>query len=139
MLHYLHLPIPPVPASRPRVSKWGTYYGKRHQAFRSAALACLEELREQGDLPKVPLSGRLALVIVIEVEKPKSSKRDAPAGDVDNYAKIVMDCCNKIVWDDDSLVDVLTVRKDWAIDRPGVHMWIKEIMDGSVGKQVRSA
>lgn len=124
-----------MPASRPRVSRWGTYYGKKHQAFRSAASACLEQLREQGHLPEAPLSGRLSVVLVFEIPRPKTTKRELPNGDVDNYAKLVLDCCTGFLWDDDTQIELLSCRKAWAKDAPGIHVWFKEIQDGRPERQ----
>ena len=64
----IRLELNPVPASRPRVSKWGTYYGKRHQAFRSEALDLLSGMREEGVLPEVPMSGKLRVWVVFSIK-----------------------------------------------------------------------
>ena len=45
----LTLPLTPVPASRPRVTRWGTYYGKRYTQWREEA----ENLVEVLDQPLV--------------------------------------------------------------------------------------
>lgn len=126
---YLRLDIQPVPASRPRVSKWGTYYGKRHKAFRSAGTACLTAMREQGYLPDPLLDGRLTVVLVLEVKKPKTTKLELPNGDVDNYAKIILDLLTGFVWEDDRQVETLTVRKGWSTGEGVVHVFITEVAD----------
>lgn len=128
-----------MPASRPRVSRWGTYYGKRHQAFRSEASACLEQMREQGYLPGVPLSGRLVVILAFEIERPKTTKREVPNGDVDNYAKLVLDCCTGFLWEDDTQIQLLSCQKNWAKDRPGIHVWVKEITDDRTDQRFSGA
>ena len=124
---YLHLPCNPVPASRPRVTRWGAYYGKRHNACRSATSALLAEMRDNGTLPLVPLSGRLVVWVVFQVEKPRTSKLVTPRGDIDNYAKLLFDCCSKIVWEDDVQIDIMSARKGFSDSNGQTHLWIKEL------------
>jgi Holliday junction resolvase RusA-like endonuclease len=124
---YLCLPINPVPASRPRVSRWGTYYGKRHTACRSKTKALLTEMRDNGTLPSVLLTGRLVVWVVFQVEKPKTSKLVAPRGDIDNYAKLLFDCCTQHVWVDDIQIDIMSARKVWADGGGRTDLWIKEL------------
>lgn len=128
---YLRLDLNPVPASRPRVSRYGTYYGKRHQAFRSEALALLGDMREQGVLPSDPLSGRLQVYIGFFVKKPKGTKLETPRGDIDNYLKLVLDCCTTGgVWEDDTQVRCVHAFKTWASGRQGrTYLYIMEDSD----------
>lgn len=86
-------------------------------------------MREQGDLPDPLLGGRLAVVLVFEVKKPKTTKLDLPNGDIDNYAKIVLDLLSGFVWKDDVQVEFLTIRKGWAASEGGVHVFIREVED----------
>ena len=131
MLH-IRLRINPVPASRPRVSKFGTYYPKRHKAFQSAALALLSELREKGNLPGVPMTGRLRLRVIFNVTRPKTTKLLSPRGDIDNYCKILMDCCNGIVWEDDHQVVSVCAVKEFTSREGWIELWITEVSDESV-------
>lgn len=123
---HLRLDLNPVPASRPRVSKWGTYYGKRHKAFRSAALALLSEMREQGNLPQAPKGGRLWVRVGFHVQRPKTSKLTEPRGDIDNYIKILLDCCNGHLWEDDVQVQRICAYKRFADGEGYILIWIKE-------------
>ncbi len=126
---YIRLPCNPVPASRPRVTRWGTYYGKRHNAFRSEATALLEEMRGNGTLPAALLSGRLVTWVSVNVEKPKTSKLSAPRGDIDNYIKLIFDCCSGYLWDDDAQIEMMSANKVWADDKGHVDIWVKELLD----------
>ena len=45
----LSIPLNPVPASRPRVSKWGTYYPKRYATWKKDALKHLPANLEKGN------------------------------------------------------------------------------------------
>ena len=100
------LPVEPVPASRPRVSKWGTYYGKRYTQFRKDAKAALDEL-SLGD----PLTGLLSVHLEFYCKRPKTTKRDRPRGDVDNYCKGILDSCNGVVFEDDDQIIKLSAKK----------------------------
>jgi len=122
----VRLEVNPVPASRPRVSKWGTYYGKRHQAMRSEAVALLSSMREQGFLPAKPMSGSLRVWVAFAVKRPKTSKLNTPRGDIDNYLKILLDCCNGIVWEDDIQIENICAHKDFADDEGFIDLWVEE-------------
>lgn len=91
-------PVNPVPASRPRVTKWGTYYGKNYTAWRKAAQAAISAQRET-------ISEYCTVLIENIVKKPKTSKKDFPRGDFDNYAKAPTDILTKKdFWVDDDLI-----------------------------------
>ncbi|MDP6213190.1 MAG: RusA family crossover junction endodeoxyribonuclease [Candidatus Thalassarchaeaceae archaeon] len=119
-----------MPASRPRVSKWGTYYGKRHKAFRSAASDLLSEIRAASILPEGLLSGRLRVMVSFFVKKPKTSKLEIPRGDIDNYIKILLDCCNGVIWEDDVLIEHICAHKTFATGEGWIELRIEENTDG---------
>ena len=106
----LHIPVNPVPASRPRVSKWGTYYGKIYENFRN-------EMREAltGNL-NVKIDGPLDVHVEVIVRKPRTGKREFPRGDVDNYAKGILDSLTNHgnVWHDDDQITNFTIIKRYA-------------------------
>ncbi len=104
------LAVTPVPASRPRVSKWGTYYGKNYQAFRIAMQKALETFGAE------PMSGPVDVRVEAVVPKPRTGKRAYPRGDVDNYAKGILDSLttHSGIWWDDDQVTCLTVSKRYA-------------------------
>ena len=111
----IHIPINPVPASRPRVGKWGTYYGKNYTAFREAMKEWLVKYELTDTHRELKNSGcGLAVELGLEVKQPKSTKLAMPKPDVDNYAKAVLDSCNEFFWIDDWLIEDLTVNKRWA-------------------------
>lgn len=104
-------PLNPVPASRPRVSRWGTYFSGPYKDFRAKATEVIPRCLG----PKVVVIG-YPIKVDLEVfpEKPKTSKLAFPKPDVDNYAKAILDACNGILWEDDSLIKSLYVTKDWS-------------------------
>lgn len=132
----LSVPLVPVPASRPRFSRFGKpYYGKNYTAFRKEATRYLEsglfkDALEQSGI-QFPLLGGLRLSAVYVVEKPKTSKREWPVGDVDNYLK-TLDVFNGILWHDDDQITVMEGRKVWGDPR------INLAIDYDEEKQVRS-
>ena len=104
------LPFNPVPASRPRVTRWGVFYGKTYMAWRKLA---------EAHLVKGNLDLTCPLLVVVESvrQNPKTkSKKTHPRGDVDNYAKAPLDSIGKAdgYWyDDDQIVYLLTCKR-WA-------------------------
>ena len=114
----LWIDIVPVPASRPRFSRWGgPCYGKRYTAFREEMAVLLD----QTELPvEFPLSGDLEAYVVFGVVKPKTSKRTNPRGDIDNYFK-TLDVFNGVVWKDDDQLVGARMQKEFA-DAPCIYL-----------------
>ena len=108
----IFLEVEPVPASRPRVSRWGTYYGKTYENFR---VKCREALRQFQDTVKHMEEPSECLIEVV-AKRPKTSKRDYPRGDVDNFAKGPLDSMtsNGFFWNDDDQITALAVIKRYA-------------------------
>lgn len=102
--------INPVPASRPRVSKYGTYYLPTYRQFRAGFREAINACRTQTR----KTDGPLVVEVRCFIEKPKTGKRRWPNGDVDNYAKAVLDGLNGILWDDDDQIVDLRVIKEYV-------------------------
>lgn len=81
----LTLHVKPVPASRPRVTKWGTYYLKTYKDYKDAAHAAIPVCV----LPT--LTGELGATIEFVCHKPKTTKLVSPRGDIDNHIKAIFD------------------------------------------------
>jgi Holliday junction resolvase RusA-like endonuclease len=133
----LTVPVFPVPASRPRFSRFGRpYYGKNYTKFRKEAASYLEsesfiDAIERFGI-RFPLLGGLRLTAVYSVPKPKTSKRDWPIGDVDNYLK-TLDVFNGILWCDDDQITIMEGRKEWG------HPQIRLTVEYDEQQQVRKA
>lgn len=110
--------INPVPASRPRVSKYGTYYLPTYRNFQKEIAELVAKDRKK--LRKT--SGELEVNVICAVARPKTTKRDYPLGDVDNYAKAVLDSMNGVLWDDDDQIVDLNVRKLYTDDAPYIYI-----------------
>jgi Holliday junction resolvase RusA-like endonuclease len=119
------LPFPPTPASRPRVTKWGTYYGKTYKAYRDLADKAIPESRQP------PMLGNLHCTVEFVCPKPKTSKRSNPRGDIDNHVKAALDAITgtkkapKGYWHDDDQITVLHAHKRWPMDFEQPHTRIR--------------
>jgi Holliday junction resolvase RusA-like endonuclease len=114
----LTIHVPPVPASRPRVSRWGVYYAKTYKNWMAAA---------HEDLPEAarPLAPPLRVDIEVVCKRPQKLTRYSPVGDVDNYAKAALDAVTKRgYWRDDDDVTELFVSKRYALpdEEPATHI-----------------
>ena len=121
------IPVDPVPASRPRVTRWGVYYGKRYTRFRKE----VSEILGRKDLPKgLPLSGPLKAIVKFYLAKPKSSTREWPNGDLDNYLK-TLDSFNGIFWEDDDQIIEFEAHKEFitkpveGFNEPGIMILLR--------------
>lgn len=103
-------PISPVAASRPRVSKWGSYYTGTYKEFREEAKPILDKVLAD----VTPTDKDLKVYVKVCVEKPKSSKLDYPRPDIDNYLKSIFDLMNGRLWTDDRQIVYIEATKEWA-------------------------
>jgi len=117
------LNIVPVAASRPRVSRFATYYPKRYTAFRKA-------MKEIAPALVYKEGVALDVDIVFEMKIPKCSKKKALAmdgtlhtkkPDIDNLIKGVLDS----ILADDSIVARVKAVKIWS-SQPRIIVTIKE-------------
>ena len=114
------LAMEPVAASRPRVTRWGTFYAEPYKSFLAAAPEALYAM----ELPM--LEGPLAVQLVVVCTKPKTSKLDLPRQDIDNFAKSVLDALTKAgAWIDDAQVARLVVEKRFALKGEAAHTTIE--------------
>lgn len=120
----LHIPTKPVPASRPRVSRWGTYYGKTYTTFRDEAARLLADCKGSTSAP-------LAVITELVLPYPKTSERLYPRGDNDNFEKAVWDAVTscKGVWEDDDQIIFNATYKRFAEkkEEPGIYLTLYEL------------
>lgn len=100
------LPVNPVPASRPRVSKWGVYYGKTYKQW-------MKDADENLPVARATLEGEVRCELEFIVQRPKTTKRSNPRGDIDNYIKSILDALTKKGhWkDDDQVVELVATKR----------------------------
>lgn len=112
--------LAPVPASRPRVGKFGTYYAKSYADWMKEAAGFVKAAL---DVPtKSPLE------VDIECKRPAKPTSKVPVGDVDNYAKGPLDVITKSgkVWGDDKQVVSLRVSKRYTEPGEAPHTKTRE-------------
>ncbi len=123
------LPIDPMPAPRPRcVARGGfasTYNPKEYTVWKARAAELIRDALQE---PLGERVGDFRLTIVVQAQRPKTTKLSRPKPDVDNYAKGVMDAITDAerLWEDDYQVACLTVAKRWAPEGepPGIYVTI---------------
>lgn len=103
------LGVNPVPACRPRVTRWGVFYTKTYNNWRTEAKKFITQSEKK-------FTGPLVVLVELYGKKPKTTKRHWPRGDVDNYAKGPLDLLTKHAecWNDDDQVVGLWVTKQYA-------------------------
>lgn len=131
----LFIPVVPVPAARPKVGRWGTYYPKTYKEWRENCEKWLAEnpIPEDATLPADPLHASLWFY----VPRPKVTVRRFPRGDWDNYAKAVCDSLNGYVWRDDDQITDADAHKRFTRnhgDPYGVHVsWWPVVPEDNYG------
>lgn len=124
----LFLPVRPVPASRPRVTRFGTYFSKNYEDFRNECFTFLSKIKKQ-----FPQKDSLYHVeIEFICRKPSKPANIYPIGDVDNFLKGPLDALTKVgmFWNDDvQVVDLRgTKRYQRAGEAFGMNLKITEIL-----------
>ena len=108
--------INPVPAARPRVSRWSTYYPKKYTQFKKDMEALTSELNQ------TPCENLVCVSLEFLIKIPKSwSKKKRLASentycnnnaDIDNYIKAILDSLNGVYFiDDRQVVEVFAIKK----------------------------
>jgi len=131
--------INPVPASRPRVTRWGTYYGKKYKQFKlEMGLLVLESDKTNSVNPITWLDGLISADMTFFVPMAKSwsnKKKSSKNGqfcdnnsDLDNYEKAILDSLNGVYFHDDKQIVQQSSQKIWA-EQGSIKIILKEIKD----------
>ena len=119
--------VKPVPAARPRVTRWGTYFPKTYTDFRNECYHSLLKLSKQ-----YPANDSAYIVDVEFIcKRPKNPSNAYPVGDVDNYLKGILDAlvhC-KLFFNDDIQIIKLTGTKRYQKSKEefGMRISISEL------------
>lgn len=126
--------IAPVPASRPRVTRFSTYFPKKYTQFRKDFAMILDDL-------DVELSEGLLyakLDFFMQIPKSWSNKKKADKEgkyadnnvDVDNLVKACLDSCEGVFYENDNQVAMIRARKFYSIDGR-IEMELSSIKDAA--------
>ena len=108
--------INPVPAARPRVSRWSTYYPKKYTRFKKEMEALTGELDTTPCENQVVVSLRFKIKIPQSWSKKKRLERENTYcnnnSDIDNYIKAMLDSLNGVYFiDDRQVVEIFASKK----------------------------
>ncbi|WP_160329587.1 RusA family crossover junction endodeoxyribonuclease [Lysobacter capsici] len=116
----LVFPIEPLPASRPRVTKWGTYIAKPYKGWLAEAAKYLKTVNA------VVPEGPLVVVVEVVCTKARTSKLVTPKGDIDNYLKAPLDAITHAkLWEDDKWVTTVIASKRFAATGESAHTSVR--------------
>jgi len=105
----LRFPLEPLPASRPRVTRWGTYIAKPYKAWLDAANKYLKTVSVR--IPPQHLTVHAEFVCT----RARTSKLTTPKGDIDNYLKAPLDAITHAgLWEDDKWITTVVATKRFA-------------------------
>ena len=107
----------PIPKARPRLGKWGAFTPASTTAFEAVIRKAAQKAVLRNNWPVEPIDGKYELFLFV--------KRARNSGDIDNFAKSVMDGLNGTVWPDDKLVHQIHVGMVTDHKNPGVWIGIK--------------
>lgn len=110
--------INPVPASRPRVSRWSTYYPKKYTKFKKDMEALTSEMETTPSEKLVSVELEFGIMIPKSWSKKKKEELNntycSNNSDIDNYIKAILDSLNGIVYIDDKQVVELFAKKIYS-------------------------
>lgn len=128
--------IDPVPASRPRVPRFGSpYYEKTYTNFRETMATLL--LSHKKWLPKEPSNKLMKVEVTFYKKIPKSvskKRRDlmhndfwASNVDLDNLEKAIYDSLEGVIYLDDRQIVTHTSTKRWTADQARIEITFTEL------------
>jgi len=117
----------PVPASRPRVSRFRTYYNEPYNSYKELLKEKVTECMSKVKKPLYERYEPIRVQVIFYMQIPKSiskkksllmrGKPHTKKPDSDNLVKAVLDAMNGIVYYDDGQIFNLTVSKFYS-DKP---------------------
>jgi len=129
---FIKIPYEVTPASRPRVTKYGTFYSKNYTAFREVVSKWLSEKKVMNKL-----EGAIKAQVLFYMKTPKSwSKKKTEKAhekyhisnkDIDNFQKSIFDILQGIYYDDDSQIVSVNAEKRWHKNEGHILIVLKEL------------
>ena len=124
-LFTMFLPITPVPKGRPRFTSRGQRYTPPETRKAEADVKALLMTRRPSEPILGPLSVEIHFYLVAPKYRPKSRHYPSVRPDIDNLAKLILDCLQPEILHDDSQVVTLLTSKSYA-QEPGVQIQISK-------------
>lgn len=123
----IFIPIKPMPAPRPRVTRNGTYNDPKYTNYKKAIALYCQRIFGVSEKP-------IAMHLIFLFDIPKSwskTKKDSAIWhtsrpDIDNLQKGVMDSLNGIAYVDDAQVCYLSAKKQYS-EKSGIEIEIIEL------------
>jgi len=122
--------VNPVPASRPRVTRWSTYYPKKYTEFRKDMEMALTNVNFK------PIESLVYAKLDFYINIPKSWSKKKKCdkinklcdnnADLDNYCKAILDSLNNVYYIDDRQVAMIKARMFWS-NEPRIECELKAI------------
>lgn len=129
---HVHVPGEPVAKGRPRITRDGhAYTPGRTRSAEAWVKGCIVQQVGQPCL-EGPLDLDVIVVLAIPVSWPRKKREGAAAGlvrpvsrpDLDNYAKLICDAGNGLLWKDDSQIVSATLAKAYG-QKPGITLTVR--------------
>ena len=129
----LHVTIPgkPIPAARPRVTRYGTYIPKPQQEYMEILKSSMATAMHSQRCEIARTGDPVELAVSVHVPWPKAARKNVATTTVplvtrpdgDNYLKMAMDAGNGVIYEDDSQIWSARVEK-WRVPRgeEGLHI-----------------
>lgn len=89
-----------------------SFYAEPYKSFKSQANKMLVALNKEPMLTRA--GGTLDVTLHFVVEKPASTILPCPKPDLDNFEKAILDAANKVLYEDDWLIQGMDAAKWWA-------------------------
>lgn len=131
-----------VPASRPRVTRFGSYIAEPYKSFKVQFSKLIRDnlLHIGSKFINSPLSIDITYYKSVPKSYSKEKIKEAlkygcvKRPDLDNYYKAVLDSMDNIIYNDDSYVVELTGRKLYTMDKSYLLINIKKFVNNNVDK-----
>jgi len=116
----------PIPASRPRVSRWSTYYNEPYNSYKKFLEQNILDSIGKKEMPIFSKYEPIIVEVVFEMPIPKSTSKKktmqmigephTKKSDLDNLVKAVLDSMNGKVFHDDGQICSLVLNKKYSLE-----------------------
>ncbi len=124
--------VNPVPASRPRVTRWSTFFPKKYTQFREDMKMALNDVQYTPDEHLLYVKLDFFVAIPRSWSKKKKTLKNEKFcdnnADIDNYIKAVLDSLEGVYYLNDKQVVMIRARKFYS-DNPRIEYSQQEIKD----------